>query len=582
MTLIEWIPTHPGRATSSSKSPVLILGILTIAVIGGLSAPSPREATPASLNKCGSLLSPGRKYVLERDVSSAGTCFSVQADSIALDLHGHTVTYGTGPGTSPSFGILGVECWDPDFGKSPCGGSFNNFTVFGGTITQGRDAAPFSHGIRLGQGPGNGLVAHDLSFHLHADSSIPIYTTYLGTRSMIFNNVFDNSVTIIKNRHQQQGQSIKFADGKQPGPALIYGNHIVGGAQGGIFSVTKGSKIHDNVVSQKGTYTNDFGIYAWSDGGEVFNNIVTPILGRGISIAGGVIGSKVYGNNVKSIEQKDNQEYGGCQIGGAFGIQFDDLPQKTSAFRNTVLAEADECDAQALRVTDSREGSENSSHDNTYTARRLGKSASMATGFGSGGATGFLSERDVFVGDTSAVAFDWDGGRNLIFRECRFVKGSNSIPNFVTFSFRNGKNNPVSNIRFVDSVFEGGTEKTSMDMKPIGANGDWPGPAEYFIDWTLSLVVRDNQKRPLFGADVSITDAFGHPVYHGRTDQQGRASAPLTELRVYNTSTNIVREKQTPHKVQVTMKGCASTAPNYSVYMDKTTSLEVPLDCKSD
>jgi hypothetical protein len=572
----------PIEAILSSKIRILLLAIYTVAVIGGLFAPTSREAAPASLSKCGSLISPGRKYVLQQDVSSPGTCFSIQADGIILDLHGHTVTYGTSRGPSPSFGILGTECWDPDFGKNPCGGSFNNFTVFGGTITQGEEAAPFSHGIRLGQGPGNGLIAHDLTFHIHAESSIPIYTTFLGTHSMIFNNVFDNSVTTIRNRHQQQGQSIKIADGKPPGPALIYGNHITGGAQGGIFSVTKGSKIHDNVVSQKGTYTNDFGIYAWSDGGEVFNNTVTPILGRGISIAGGVIGSKVYGNNVKSIEQKDNVEYGGCQMGGTFGIQFDDLPQKTTAFRNTVEADADQCDAQALRVTDSREGSENSSHDNTYTARRLGNSGAVATGFGSGGATGFLSERDVFVGDTSAVAFDWDGGQNLIFRECKFVKGANSIPNFVTFAFKNGKTNPVSNIQFIDSVFEGGAEKTSMDMKPIASNGDWPGPSEYFIDWTFSLLVQDQNKRALANANVSIQDARGQTAYVGKTNAEGSVSVVLTELRIYNTLATVLRERRTPYRVRVAKPGCMAETPSFSVELDRKTLRDAVLQCSPD
>jgi len=556
---------------------IIMLAAGNLAAISGLFAPRSREAAPRSLAKCGALASTGKKYVLEQDVSSSGTCFSIQADGITLDLHGHTVTYGTERVASPSFGVLGVECWDPDFGKNPCGGSFNNFTVFGGTITQAEQAAPFSHGIRLGQGPGSGLVVHNVTFHLHADSSIPVYTTFLGTRSMIYDNVFDNSVTTIKNRHQQQGQSIKLADGKPAGPALIYGNRITGGAQGGIFSVTSESKIHDNVVSQKATYTNDFAIYAWSDGGEVFNNTITPILGRGISIAGGVAGAKVYGNNVKSIEQKDNQEYGGCQMGGAFGIQFDDLPQKTTAFQNTVVAVADQCDAQALRVTDSREGSDNSSHDNTYTARRLGNSTAMATGFGSGGATGFLSERDVFVGDTSVVAFDWDGGKNLIFRECRFEKGSNSTANFVTLSFKNGRNDPVSNIRVVDTVFSGGAGKASTDMRPIGVNGDWPGPDEYFIDWTLKLHL-ENGGMPVTGADIAVQDSLGQLVYQGRSNQEGQIAAVVTEFRMYNTTAAVINERHTPHRIQVTREHCQPV--QYEIAVDHTMSRTIELNCK--
>jgi hypothetical protein len=571
-------------AARNSLLRLLVLGVLVVAGTTGFLAPSSKEAGSKSLKACGLLSSAGAKYVLEQDVSSVGTCFSVQADGITLDLHGHTVTYGTAARTTPAFGILGVECWDPDFGaKNPCGGSFRNFTVFGGTITQGEGAAPFSHAIRLGQGPGNGLTVYSVTFNVHADSSIAIYTTFLGTHTQIFNNTVNNKVTVIQNRHQEQGQSIKFADSaKVPGPAAIYGNHITGGGQGGIFSSIKGTKIYNNVVSQKGTYTNDFGIYAWSDGGEVFKNTVTPILGRGISIAGASNGAQVYDNYVVVIEQKDNQEYGGCQVGGAYGIQFDDEPRNGKAFRNTVIAKADQCEAQALRVTDSREGAGNRSHDNTYSAERVGASTAMATGFGSGGATGFTSEHDTYTGDSSDVSFDWDGGRNLLFRECTFAKGKKAASDFVTFSFRNGKDLPVSNIRFVDSVFENGAKKESTNMKPILSNGDWPGSAEYFIDWSLTLFVHDQLQRPVPGSDVLIIDALGHVAYQGNTNQEGKISVPLTEFRIYNTPSQVLQEIHTPYRVNITKKGCTAAPASFSIDVREPTSHSAGITCQSN
>ena len=561
-----------------------VLGILIVSGVAGPLAPSAREAAPKRLNRCGLLSSAGGKYVLEQDVSSAGTCFNVQADSITLDLSGHTVTYGTVARTAPSFGILGVACWDPDFGaKNPCGGSFNDFTAFGGTITQGEGAAPFSHGIRLGQGLGNGLTVHDMTFNVHANSSIAIYMTFLGTRVKAYNNTINNKVTVVQNRQQEQGQSIKLADSaKVPGPAAIYGNHIFGGAQGGIFSAVPGTRIYDNVVSQRGTYTNDFAIYAWADGGEVFHNTVTPILGRGIQIAGASKGARVHDNTIVVIEQSDNQEYAGCQIGGTYGIQFDDLPQDATAYRNTVVAKADQCKAQALRVTDSREGSGNRSHDNSYSAERVGNSTAMSTGFGSGGATGFTAEHDSFTGDSADVAFDWDGGRNLLFRECRFAKGGNAAPDYVTFSFRNGKDMPVSNIRFVDSVFEKGAQKESTDMKPILSNGDWPGSSEYFIDWTVTLFVQDQTQRPVPGADVSIRDALGHLAYQGKTNQAGDISVPLTEFRMHNTPTQVLKEFHTPYRVSISKKGCSVTPPTLLIEVRGKVSQKVGISCGSN
>src|ERR1700737_799592 len=218
-----------------------------------------------SLTECGVLKRSG-KYRLEADASSPGTCFSVQADNVSLDLNGKTVTYGTGTASIPVYGILGVACWDPDYGVgNPCGGSASNLAVYGGTITQGANAAAFSHAIRLGQLPrGAGPTVQDVIFNISAKSSIPLYLTYAGTGAQIFNNTFHNDVSQIDNRNQLRGQSIKLGDSSHiPGPANIFGNRIIGGAQGGIFSAVPATTIHHNLVSQKGTYTNDFGIYAW-------------------------------------------------------------------------------------------------------------------------------------------------------------------------------------------------------------------------------------------------------------------------------------------------------------------------------
>lgn len=67
-----------------------------------------QEAGPKRLSKCGVLSSAGGQYVLAQDVSSPGTCFSVQVDGVTLDLNSHTVTYGSEAGMAPAFGILGV------------------------------------------------------------------------------------------------------------------------------------------------------------------------------------------------------------------------------------------------------------------------------------------------------------------------------------------------------------------------------------------------------------------------------------------------------------------------------------------
>ena len=533
------------------------------------------------LKECGVLKTSGA-YKLEADLSSPGTCFSIQEDNVILDLNGKTITYGTSITNIPVYGILGVACWDPDFGiGNPCGGSSDGLTVFGGTITQSAGVAPFSHGIRLGQGPKHGPKVHDVTFNISATSSIPIYTTYAGTGAAIHNNTIHNLVVRIQNRHQLQGQSIKLADTSHiPGPASIINNYIEGGAQGGIFAAVPGTTIRDNLVKQNGTYTNDFGIYAWSNGGEVYDNVIAPVSGRGIQIAASE-GERVHNNKVVVVESKANEEYGGCQSGGTFGIQFDDNPKRAVAFRNDVIARADQCGAQALRVTESLQGSGNLSHDNRYVAERVGESEAFATGFGSGGAREFTSEHDFFSGDTSGVRFDWDGGTNIIFRNCVFAKGTNPAPNYVTFSFRNGGNVPVMNIHFVDSIFQKGAAKDDTDMRPMLSAGDWPGPAEYFIDWTVKFSALDQRIEPVPGLSIEIENALGQRVFRGMTNNDGKTSAVLTELKVYNTSSQVIKETDNPYSVHVRKDGCRLSSNSSSVMFSLTrpTSVSISLDC---
>jgi hypothetical protein len=531
------------------------------------------------LTECGILKMSGATYVLDNDVSSEGTCFGVQGSNITLNLNGHTVTYGTGQGAIPVYGVLGVACWDPDFGLgNPCGGTSNDLTIYGGTITQGSGAAAFSHGIRLGQGPSTGPIVHDVTFNIHASSSIPIFLSYVGTGSVISNNTINNYVSQVINRHQLHGMSIKFANSKPvPGPGTIFDNHIVGGAQGGIFSAVAGTKIYKNVVEQNGRYTNDFGIYAWSDGGEVFDNVIKPLSGRGINIAAST-GERVHDNEVVVKEQKVNEEYGGCQSGGTFGIQFDDNPKNALAFKNKIIAMADECGAQALRVTESLIGSGNLSRDNHYVAKRIGNSSAFATGFGSGGATGFTSESDEFVGDSSAVRFDWDGGSNLTFRNCVFVKGQNPAADYKTFSFRNGGTVSVTNIHFIDSVFENGAAKDSNDMRPINSAGDWPGPAEYFVDWSAELTIENQDRSPLNGVAVEIRTALGRRIFQGVSDAEGKIFIVLTEVKVYNTTSEVRQEAHSPYSLDLQKEGC-QTIDGFRLPISRPSKEKIGMSC---
>jgi hypothetical protein len=587
---------------------VFIFSLLTAARMrpfAGVSLLSEGAKSPAAgqklLRACGALRSGGHTYVLEQDISSPGTCISVQDEDITLDLNGHTITYGSDGRKTAAFGILGIACWDTILTNgaangNPCGGAFDGFTAMNGKIVQAAGVAPFSDAIHLGQGGGNRLQVHDVEFSVSGDSAIPIFTTYSGAGSLIYNNTIHNDVRTIHNRHQLQGMSMKFDNSQMLSPGQsVHDNQILGGAQGGIFLVAPGATAFGNKISQNGRYSNDFAIYLWGNRQEVYKNDINVISGRGIQIGGGAVSiggsekggahSSAHDNKIDVTELKQNCDYSegnacnACQLGGAYGIQFDDNPQGDSSFNNVVVARAGECDASALRITDS-ELSGNESHDDSFTAERAAADSANAYGWDNAGPTAFTVRDDTFIADTASYHVNWDGAQNELCISCTFGKGTaNPSPNYVTFSFQNGGNIPVRNVHFRDPAFIGGAKKDSTDMRPINAT-DGPGYAEYFIDWTFTLLVEDADGKPVPGAAVSIMDVVGSAAYQGVTNQEGQVALPLTEFRIYNTTSRVVRERHTPYKVSITQNGC-SDAPSFAIDVKEPTSHTAKLACPS-
>lgn len=582
---------HPfSTASLLLRSMILSLAAIVIFPLGARDKSPSAFARAAStvrtrsLRSCRSLTEEGATYILENDVSSAGTCFSIEADHITLNLNSHSITYATNPKGLARFGISGVACWDPDLRPSqkaqgnPCSDHSSNFTVYRGGINQADGAAAYSHAIRIGQtNDGDHLTVHDVVFSIAAPSSIPIFTTFVGADSQIYDNTIRNNVTRIYNRHQEEGQSIKFNNTGAVSPGQrIFGNSIFGGPQGGILTESPGAIIHDNTIAQDGRYSNDFAINLWGSKQVAYHNKIDVKSGRGIVIDGSAtttIGVSAYENEITVMELKQNEEYGGCELGGALGLQFDDKGSGT-VFKNKILAKAGECPAAGLRLT--VVGEHSNSHDNVYTAQRIADSDAPAVGFSTGAGIDFISFNDRFTADTYNVAFDWDGGKNLMFQNDTFVKGDNPAPNYATFSFRNAGATPVTGIRFIDSTFLAGASKDSTDMQPINEK-NWPGPSEYFIQWTLTVEARGDAGSAIPGAGVLIYDSQHIPVAHGITDAKGVFSTVLTEFRRFNTKTGVIKELHTPHTVQIARDGCTSTS--FSLAMNHPTERTVVLSC---
>ncbi len=84
---------------------------------------APTASAQVTLNDCGLINAPGN-YVLARNLTHAGTCFTITADGVALDLRNHKIT---GNGTGSGITDLGIVV--------------TNVIIANGTITG------FNHGI---------------------------------------------------------------------------------------------------------------------------------------------------------------------------------------------------------------------------------------------------------------------------------------------------------------------------------------------------------------------------------------------------------------------------------------------------
>lgn len=334
------------------------------------------------LTKCEKLTRGDTTYILQNDVSSAGTCFPIEASGITLDLNGHTVLYGTGGGDAPEPAFSLCDGWYNQLSSSTqCGGNGHaRFTVYGGTVTQATNAPPFSPVFWVGQGNGiNGGHIHNITATFSSAGSQFFHGDYPGLGWKIQDNIINDNVTNIQHpnqgalsaRSQLQGYAIKLDNGGTPiGPADdISGNTINGSPQGGISDGAPGSLISGNIIHLTSTYSNDYGIISMAKNQNIHGNTITGH-GRGLDAEG--TGFILDHNIINVQEMANNSEYGGCELGGTYGIRVKNYDPKVpsigwSITNNNVTIPAGPCIAIALDMTNMQPAVTGNITGNTFT-----------------------------------------------------------------------------------------------------------------------------------------------------------------------------------------------------------------------
>jgi hypothetical protein len=472
--------------------------------------------------------------VLQTDVRSDGTCFSIEADNVTLNLNRHTVTYAEKEHSYPVFGVLSADCWYKPIADNPCGGGHRHIEIMNGKIVQGPGAAPASHAIRMGQGNDfTGVKIHGIDITISAEDSMGIYTEYLPGGSDVYGNTVHNNVRVISNRMQFRGTSIKLDEETSARiPDLIHDNTIVGGPELGIRDDNPAhTRIYSNDISQDAHYANGFCIDAAGDNMLVYRNHCHPIHGRGLHANHS--GVQIFDNVVETVDSNQIAEYKGCEIHGTYGIQVESdtySPTDIRVYDNHVLVHAAQCGADAMRLTDLKDA-DVLVYGNTFVAvqDKIGGAYSSqdAYGISIGDVQGshLIVSKNVVRADTAIFYVDWDGGSGITLANNTMQAGRMGSATLLA-DLESGTTPAQANY-FLDDIYQG--------VSPSSARfGTHSGDSWYGVLQTQHIRVTGAHGKPADTLSGTALDSINPIPHKGLTTSPGDIMFILPVLRIEN------------------------------------------------
>ena len=382
--------------------------------------------TGTALSSCGDLTNSGT-YYLSSNLSSSGTCFFIDADNITLNLNGHTITYGTGGGSSATPALVLADDWytSPGYNLARTGTTekHGGFVVYGGSIIASSASGPRSTCIWVGQSNdvSPAPVMHDLTLTTTAADASPIFGTISTSGWQIYNNNIKYGSNTTSSRYNLWGYAIWLGDQPNaPGAVAdnIYNNTITAAPQGGIFVDHKNAYIHNNNIAFNSFYANDYCVANLSgDGQNISSNTCHPASGRGIDVE--AANATVASNVIVVTELPQDAEYGGCEGGGADGIRVRDnvyqgnptAPTGVKISSNIITANATKCQANGLRLTNLQPNDSVTYTGNVVVSTGTGTSSipDYAVSFDGDNQPTLNFNSNVFTSVYAFVEVDWDG-----------------------------------------------------------------------------------------------------------------------------------------------------------------------------
>ncbi|MGI9327972.1 MAG: DUF4215 domain-containing protein, partial [Pseudomonadales bacterium] len=338
------------------------------------------------ISSCGQHQSSNTVYRITKDLQSSDTCLTFQADNIVVEGQGHTIRSG-------GYGVYLKE-WNK-----------KNIIVRDLVIETTGASGIYGRSV-------NGALVSGVHVSNRATADLSLGGNVINFKEskdiVLENSLLENHVSENQNRHQFSGASVKLGSGiirrcifkGTPQNAVgassdmhIFNNYGNGGTEiesndrsvgyTNNFFIgawnTENISINNNVVVNAGYWAKHYSIESRplsriiADdlphllqhhlSGDVTQRPLKIIQGRpqnrglfGIDGSSPKTGIKIFNNYSSSYVPPNNEEYDGCQLGGATGIQLESIAQGSLVFNNKLVAVAAECNANAAKPSSQHDG----------------------------------------------------------------------------------------------------------------------------------------------------------------------------------------------------------------------------------
>jgi Putative Ig domain len=567
------------------------------------------SAAVATISSCQNL-NGGTNYQLTANVNAPGTCFSVGGSNTDINLNGFTVTYCT----SSQSGLVG--------GVFMTGNPTSNTIVHNGTINEG--AGTCTGGNLHGAGP---IIASSdgQSSVSHATTVFNITSTFKAARGkfvweeeaggssssgttihdVIYTNNDSSTCGSVSCRDQDQYYSIVIDQSKTAAPTQMYNVTGSGGTQGAIVSSARNSQFYNNFVTSgnvTSTNTNGFIFQDWGAGTTIRENLTTGsgmggscLSCRGVQVSSAnnvaVTGSVVQDNVLYTTNLNNDVEYGGCEIGGSYGIQINTAGSSSDLSNNTVqnnraTVTSSVCPGYGFSWSGATAANgPNKTNNNTFTCN-------LASGFTAGPCAGIrldanqynpgiaavVGTGDTYKGDTSAIYIFYDGSPTWTCNQCTFGKGSNPISGWVMLDYDGGGQSGASSeaMFLVDPSFTDGATQDSNNLSKWASNNGSLS-FSYTVQWTYRVTVKGaSSGSSISGATVTARDSKGAQECSGPTDASGVFSCVVNDTKYAATSGSYTTTSYSPFAISIAKPGCTTLNYNLTLGSPTTETRTVP------